>query len=159
MKGEEKSPLDASKEVRSLLEFLYLDVKVRSPAEIQDLTDGKLMQERADLVEIPTAELIKDIRGYIEILLSIKNDQTNTNGGHMDTLIMQDDSVADRTSFDEMAFGTSSPRSINPFEKANKTLMTREGPGRDSLLQGMTSIKSQSLFSNTISGKCETFKS
>ena len=26
--------IDASKEVRNLLEFLYLDVKVRSPAEI-----------------------------------------------------------------------------------------------------------------------------
>ena len=35
--------LDASKEVRNLLEFLYLDVKVRSPAEIADLTDTKLV--------------------------------------------------------------------------------------------------------------------
>ena len=40
--------------MRGLLEFLYLDVKVRSPAEIQDLTDAKLMQERADLAAIAT---------------------------------------------------------------------------------------------------------
>jgi len=93
------SHLDASKEVRSLLEFLYLDVKVRSPAEIQDLTDQKLVQERVDLALIPTDKLIKDIRSSIEILLSIKNDNTNTaNGGHMETLMMNDDSVADRTS-------------------------------------------------------------
>ena len=31
--------LDASNEVRNLLEFLFLDVKVRSPAEIAELTD------------------------------------------------------------------------------------------------------------------------
>ena len=30
---------DASNEVRNLLEYLYLDVKVRSPAEIAELTD------------------------------------------------------------------------------------------------------------------------
>ncbi len=34
---------DASKDVRSLLEFLFLDVKVRSPVDIQDLTDDKLV--------------------------------------------------------------------------------------------------------------------
>ena len=30
--------MDASKEVRNLLEFLFLDVKVRSPAEVSVLT-------------------------------------------------------------------------------------------------------------------------
>lgn len=54
--------IDASKEVRSLLEFLFLDVKVRSPAEIQDLTDAKLMEERANLTKVTTIQLIKDIR-------------------------------------------------------------------------------------------------
>lgn len=46
-------------------------------------------------------QLIKDIRSSIEVLLSIKNDNSNTNGGRMDTLMMQDDSMADRASFSE----------------------------------------------------------
>ena len=29
--------IDASKEVRNLLEFLYLDVKVRSPSEVSNI--------------------------------------------------------------------------------------------------------------------------
>lgn len=58
-----------------------------------------MVEERIELSKVPTTQLIKDIRSSIEILLSIKNDQTNTNnGGNMDTLMMQDESVADRTS-------------------------------------------------------------
>ena len=78
------------------------------------------MQERNDLTLVATTQLIKDIRSSIEILLSIKNDQTNTNNGHMDSLIMQDDSVADRASLSDRPFHTQgSPQSTNPFEKAN----------------------------------------
>ena len=147
------SHLDASKEVRSLLEFLYLDVKVRSPAEIQDLTDQKLVQERVDLALIPTDKLIKDIRSSIEILLSIKNDNTNTaNGGHMETLMMNDDSVADRTSMSNSQFNTFSARSTNPFEKAAKDnlIFGKEGPGATKDLKpgpGNDSIKSYTIFS------------
>ena len=148
--------LDASKEVRGLLEFLYLDVKVRSPAEIQDLTDSKLMQERADLAAIPTTQLIKDIRSSIEILLSIKNDQSNTNnGGPMETLIMNEDSCVDRASLCDNIFGSFSHHDTNPFEKAPKGSLLpggKEGPGETQpskiLNDGNNSIKSQSLFSN-----------
>ena len=74
----------------------------------------------------------------------------------MDTLIMQDDSVADRTSLSDHPFHTQSPQSMNPFEKAankNKLLPGREGPGRNKDNLGSSSIKSQSLFSNYYSGK------
>jgi hypothetical protein len=64
------------------------------------------VQERNDLTLVATTSLIKDIRSSIEVLLSIKNDQTNTNNGHMDSLIMQDDSVADRTSLSDHPFHT-----------------------------------------------------
>lgn len=46
--------MDASNEVRNLLEFLFLDVKVRSPAEIAELTDQKLVDERSQLNLVPT---------------------------------------------------------------------------------------------------------
>lgn len=42
--------------------------------QIQELTDAKLVQERNELTLVPTAQLIKNIRSSIEILLSIKND-------------------------------------------------------------------------------------
>ena len=69
---------------------------------------------------------------------------------------MQDDSVADRTSFSDHPFRTQSPNSANPFEKINKNNLlgggaTHEGPGRvaDAAI-GNNKINntSQSLFSN-----------
>ena len=50
----------------------------------------------------------------------------------MDTLIMQDDSVADRTSMSDHPFHSQqSPRSTNPFEKANKNkLLAGQGAGK-----------------------------
>jgi len=109
--------LDASNEVRSLLEFLYLNVKVRSPAEIAELTDQKLLQERIDLSSVLTTQLIKDIRSSIEILLSIKNDQSVTqNGGQMETLMMNDDSCAERISLSDHPFRSFSRQDTNPFD-------------------------------------------
>ena len=95
--------MDASNEVRNLLEFLFLDVKVRSPAEIAELTDQKLVNERSQLNQVPTAQLIKDIRASIEVLLSIKNDQANTHGGR-DPMAYQDESLLDRTSLSDHPF-------------------------------------------------------
>jgi len=46
--------MDASKEVRNLLEFLYLDVKVRSPAEVSIkplLTTNAFTDPRVDRCE------------------------------------------------------------------------------------------------------------
>ena len=98
------------------------------------MTDQKLVEERVELSKVPTTQLIKDIRSSIEILLSIKNDQTNTNNGagNMDTLMMQDESVADRSSMlsggERHPFHTQSARSLtNPFERAGKN--GKEGPG------------------------------
>ena len=86
----------------------------------------------------------------------------------MDTLIMQDDSVADRTSMSEHPFHSQqSPRSTNPFEKANKNKLlaggdktgtegpegARDGKTKNHNMLGNSSIKSQSLFSNYYSGK------
>ena len=95
--------IDASNDVRNLLEFLFLDVKVRSPAEIAELTDQKLVKERSQLNQVPTAQLIKDIRASIEVLLSIKNEQANTNGGR-DPMAYQDESLLDRTSLSDHRF-------------------------------------------------------
>ena len=141
--------LDASKEVRTLLEFLFLDVKVRSPAEIAELTDEKLFAERANLLQVSTAQLIKDIRSSIEVLLSIKNDPNTTeNGGHMETLMMNDDSVNDKASFSDHPFKSFLHHETNPFEKASKIKeLNREGPVRGGGLD-IASSKSQSLFSN-----------
>ena len=132
---------------------------MRSPAEIQELTDAKLMQERADLAAIPTTQLIKDIRSSIEILLSIKNEQSNTkNSGPMETLIMNEDSCVDRASLYEKIFGSFSHKDTNPFEKAPKgsLLPGKEGPGKGchskEVNDGAASIKSQSLSSNHARG-------
>jgi len=69
-------------EVKALLEYLYLDVKVRSPDEIKELTNEKLEEERIMLTKKSPDKLISDIRGFIEVLLTIKNnndpDQTQS---------------------------------------------------------------------------------
>jgi len=64
--------------VRTLLEYLYLDVKVRSPDEIQDLTNEKLESERKELTQKPADKLIAEIRSFIEVLLTIKNKNEDT---------------------------------------------------------------------------------
>ena len=74
---------------------------------------------------------------------------------------MQDDSVADRTSFSDHPFRTQSPNSANPFEKINKNNLlgggaTHEGPGRvaDAAIgNNKNNNTSQSLFSNYYSSK------
>lgn len=83
----------------------------------------------------------------------------------MDTLIMQDDSMVERTSMSDHPFNTQqSPRSTNPFEKANKNKLVAgrgaEGPegaaaekSNTNHLVRNSSFKSQSLFSNYYSGK------
>lgn len=64
--------------MRTLLEYLYLDVKVRSPDEIQDLTNEKLESERKELTQKPADKLIAEIRSFIEVLLTIKNKNEDT---------------------------------------------------------------------------------
>ena len=76
---QDASIVSDTSEVRSLLEFLYLDVKVRSPDEIQGLTEDKLALERKNLASVSTTQLINNIRSSIEVLLSIKNDQPQSN--------------------------------------------------------------------------------
>jgi len=55
-----------------MLEYLYLDVKVRSPREIQALTDERLAEERIELATVPSPDLVAKIRSSIEVLLAIK---------------------------------------------------------------------------------------
>lgn len=105
---------------------------MRSPAEIQELTDAKLVQERAELGKITTAQLIRDIRSSIEILLSIKNDNSNSNngGGPMETLIMNDESCVSRASLGDDIFGSiSQEHRTNPVDnvQVNSLLLPKEG--------------------------------
>ena len=88
--------------------------------QIQDLTDEKLVQERTDLKAISTTAVIKDIRHSIEVLLSIKNDQNQTQqtAQNMDTSLMHEESLLGLSAHNPYG----SPGSTNPFDKANHIL-------------------------------------
>ena len=75
------------------------------------------MQERVDFKLIATTQLIKDIRQSIEILLSIKNDQTanGNTGGNIDTSLMHEESLLGLSAHNPYG----SPQSTNPFDKAD----------------------------------------
>lgn len=103
--------------MRALLEYLYLDVKVRSPDEIKELTNEKLEQERAQLTKKSPDKLISDIRGFIEVLLTIKNnnepDQTQSKA-ELDT--PSDSSMA----FGKAQIGKHSVKSVSLFSNKDR---------------------------------------